>query len=115
MKKIITLLALSVLLSYVLFSKEKNFFPGKKIYNSNQDTTYNIFSLQKGYGFNILIDKKILIHQPFIPSLQGNRGFATKTDAARTAKLMLYKLKKFGMPPTISTAELDSLHIHLNL
>ena len=114
MKKIIIVFALFIFLTQALFSKQKNLF-SNKIYSYKQDTIYSIFSLQKNsYGFNILVNKKILIHQPFIPALQGNRGFATKTDAVKTAKLMLIKLKKFGMPPTISTAELDSLHIHLN-
>jgi hypothetical protein len=77
-----------------------------------QDTTYSVFSSgRNGYGFNILVKQKILIHQPFIPALQGNISFATKADAEKIARLMLFKLKKNEMPPTVSVNELDSLHI----
>jgi len=76
------------------------------------DTTFKIFSLSKaGYGFDILAGKKILIHQPFIPAVQGSYPFIKKADAEKVAKLMLSKLKRNQMPPTISVQELDSLHI----
>jgi hypothetical protein len=115
MKKIIAVPVAYILLLQVLFSREKNCPALKDVYQPIQDTTLHIFYLQKkGYGFDILIGNKIFIHQPFIPAVQGNQHFATKTDANKTASLMLFKLRKYGMPPTISTTELDSLHIHIN-
>ncbi|MBV9963330.1 MAG: DUF4907 domain-containing protein [Parafilimonas sp.] len=115
MKTIIAVSVACIFLIQVLFSAEKNCLPQKDVYQPIQDTTVHIFSShKKGYGFDILIGNKVFIHQPFIPAVQGNQRFATKTDANKTASLMLFKLRKHGMPPTISTAELDSLHIHIN-
>src|SRR5436305_4196449 len=112
MKKNICAVALSLLLTSLLFGKENKLPVAKKICVIT-DTTFAVFSAPgSGYGFNILIDEKILIHQPFIPAAQGNKSFTSKSDAAKAAMLMLFKLKQHQMPPTISITELDSLHIH---
>ena len=115
MKKIIAVPVTCILLIQLLLAREKNYLAQKNLYQPVRDTTLHIFSSQKkGYGFDILIGNTIFIHQPFIPAVQGNQHFATKTDANKTASLMLFKLRRYGMPPTISTTELDSLHIHIN-
>jgi hypothetical protein len=112
MKKIICAFTVPLLLISLLFGKENKLPVAKKIC-AITDTTFRIFYAQGlGYGFDILIGEKILIHQPFIPAAQGNKSFASKSDATKTARLMLVKLKQHEMPPTISIAELDSLHIH---
>lgn len=80
---------------------------------SYNDTTFRVFTLaDKSFGFDIMIDNKVLIHQPFIPAVQGNQLFMSEKDAEKTAKLMIQKLKKKIMPPAISVNELDSLQIH---
>lgn len=64
-----------------------------------------------GFGYDLLNTGKIMIHQPHIPAISGNKGFASKRDAEATGKLMLMKIQKGIMPPTISIEELDSLRI----
>ncbi len=63
------------------------------------------------YGYDILMDGAKFIHQPYIPSISGNKGFTSKTKAEATAQLVIYKLKNNIMPPSLSPKELDSLGV----
>jgi len=77
------------------------------------DTTYRIIhSLENTYGYEILIKKRLFIHQPCIPGLPGNKGFARKSDAKKTARLVINKIQKGIVPPSITTKELDSMKIN---
>ena len=73
-----------------------------------------IFPIQisGGWGYNILLDDKIYIHQEFIPSIEGIKAFASKEDALKTANVVVQKLVK-GEVPAITKKDLDSLHINL--
>lgn len=64
-----------------------------------------------GFGYNILVDGKIMVHQPNIPAVMGNRGFKTDEDASKTAALVSFKLKNNIMPPSVTIQELDSIGI----
>src|SRR6476659_149690 len=76
------------------------------------DTTFQIISSESNtYGYDILVKNKILIHQPNIPGMPGNKGFAVKGDAEKVALLIIKKLQRGIMPPATSTKELDSLKI----
>ena len=63
-----------------------------------------------GWGYNIIADHKIYIHQEFIPAIQGNKAFATRADALKTAGLVISKIGK-GKLPYITKKEIDSLKI----
>lgn len=58
----------------------------------------SIFKSDKGWGYSILIDNKLFIQQDIIPAVEGNRGFATKDDATKVAKLVLNKIKNKEKP-----------------
>jgi len=60
------------------------------------------------WGYDILIDGNRIIHQPSRPALQGNTGFATKEKAQKVAGLVIEKIKKGEMPPTISPEEMQN-------
>lgn len=62
-----------------------------------------------GFGYNILIDGKMYVHQPHIPAVAGNRGFANAEAANKAATLVAYKIKNNLMPPSITEEELDSV------
>lgn len=66
---------------------------------------------KSGFGYNVLVDNKIFVHQPSIPSIPGNKTFDTKEKAERVANLVAMKLKNNIMPPSVSKNELDSLQI----
>ncbi len=63
------------------------------------------------WGYDILRNNQIYIHQPNRPGLPGVEGFSTKRDAIKVAKLVLAKINKGEMPPTISPGELKALKI----
>ncbi|MDB5203561.1 MAG: hypothetical protein JWQ27_2970 [Ferruginibacter sp.] len=62
-----------------------------------------------GYGYDILRNGKVYIHQPMIPALPGNQGFSTAAQAQKAAEFVLYKINQQIMPPSVTAEELDSL------
>ncbi len=65
----------------------------------------------KGWGYDIYVDGKKMIHQPIIPAIPGNDAFKTEKDALTVGTLAADKMKKSGSLPTISVNELDSLGV----
>ena len=85
--------------------------PGVK---SSQQLSYEIIpAAQNSFGYNILSGSKKLVHQPSVPGLPGNRGFRSKEDEEKCAKLVIKKINNNMMPPTVTRQELDSLKIKL--
>lgn len=81
---------------------------------ANPDKVYRYVVFKRwdgGYGYTIYKDGKKLIRQESIPGLEGNRGFARKADAVNVAELVIHKLEQNIFPPTVSSAELERLHI----
>ena len=66
-------------------------------------------NIDNTYGYDILKDSKILIHQPSKPGHEGNAGFLKKQSARSVAKLVIYKLEHNIIPPSINKFEIDSL------
>lgn len=66
-----------------------------------------------GYGYDILMDGRLYIHQAHIPAIPGNKGFASEGDAKKTGELMAFKIRNNIMPPSITTEELDSLDVNI--
>ena len=74
--------------------------------------TYEIIHAENNtFGYDIFNGEKPFIHQPNIPGVPGVLGFISKEEAEKTARLVIQKLEKNIMPPTITRNELDSLHI----
>lgn len=63
------------------------------------------------FGYDIYLDGRLIIHQPSIPALPSNEGFVTKADAETVARLIIYKISKSPMPPTVTTSELRHLQV----
>lgn len=66
---------------------------------------------QHTFGYDILNHGRPLIHQPTVPALAGNKGFATKEDARKVARLVIQKINKNGMPPSVTPEEMAALNI----
>ena len=67
--------------------------------------------LDKGWGYQILVNKKIYLNQRIIPVVQGNKEFVSEEQALKVANLVLNKLKKGSGFPSVTIKELDSLGI----
>jgi len=86
-------------------------FPDGSAY-ANSALTYNIIdALNNTFGYDVFVDGKLMIHQASIPAMPGNEGFKTQDDAAKVAELVMNKIRKGEMPPTVSTKELQDLHV----
>lgn len=70
-------------------------------------------SLLSGFGYDIYMDSatKPTVHQPNIPAVAGNRGFATEKEARKIGEYVGNKIKNNIMPPSVTTQELDSLGV----
>lgn len=78
-------------------------FCQKKI---NTIMEYKVISAAENtWGYDIMMDGKLFIHQSFAPGMPGNRGFSTKEKAASAAKLVIEKINKGIMPPSLTVAE----------
>lgn len=71
---------------------------------------YTVFeSPDHTWGYDIYQGKQKVIHQPNIPGMAGNQGFASRKNALATARLAMTKIKRGEMPPTISIKELKQI------
>lgn len=83
--------------------------PGQFI---NTKLEYKIIpAINNTYGYDIYADGKLMIHQNSIPAMPGNEGFKTKASAEKVAQLVIQKIKKGEMPPTVSVEELNKLQL----
>ncbi len=79
---------------------------------SNTKLSYKIIpAANNTFCYDVLADGKILIYQPSKPGLPGNEGFKTKQDAEKVAKLIISKIKKGEMPPSVTTDELKKINV----
>jgi len=63
----------------------------------------------RGWGYDIMIDGKIYIHQPNIPAIMGNNGFSSEEQARAAGEFIVSKIMKNILPPSVTAEELDSL------
>lgn len=66
------------------------------------------FFAASGWGYDILVNDKLLIHQVSVPALKGDRGFATKEQAEQAASLIINKIEN-GQEPTLTTFDLRKI------
>jgi hypothetical protein len=72
--------------------------------------TYKIIDAEGNtYGYDIYTDGNLMIHQPTKPGMAGNRGFDTKEAASKMAALVVSKIKKGEMPPSVSAEEVKKV------
>jgi len=80
--------------------------------HKNASYSYTIIpSVNKTWGYDIYLQKRLFIHQPGIPGLPGNEGFKTKTDAKKVAGLVIRKIKKGEMPPSVTIEEMKKIKV----
>jgi len=113
MKLIISLLfAWSLILLFPIQTKAQGPVQARPATFTNSHITYRIITVANGtFCYDIFTDDHRLIHQVSVPGLPGNKGFLLKKDAEKVARLIVQKLNKNIMPPTVTMHELDSLKI----
>jgi len=71
------------------------------------------FETDKGWGYDIYLNEKKYIHQTTIPSVPGTVGFSSKKDAEKVGNLVIDKINRNEMPPSVTPEELKKLKIEL--
>ena len=108
-KKSYILLSASLLLVIVIISFSSK--PGINDHKNMLLVESAAFEIPGGWGYNILVDHKIFIHQEIIPAIEGNKVFASKDDAEKISGLIVQKITSKRMP-SVTKRELDSLQIN---
>jgi hypothetical protein len=76
--------------------------------HKRESITSKIFLGLNGWGYDILVNDTLFIHQESVPVLSGKKGFLKKEQAEQTAQLIINKMKR-GQHPTITTFEMEQL------
>jgi hypothetical protein len=69
---------------------------------------YKTFHTTIGWGYDILIDERLFIHQECVPVLATKKGFATEESARAAATIVVHKLKN-NEQPTLTYGELTKV------
>jgi hypothetical protein len=69
----------------------------------------NVFESEGGWGYDILYNNKTIIHQPFIPAVDGQKPFSTKLLAEKTSRLVINKLR-INKSPRLTAGEINSIY-----
>ncbi len=85
-------------------------FASKKKSSDKIRLSVKTFSMNNGWGYDVLSNDSIYIHQQYIPVIEGNRAFVNENQARIIGSLVIKKLKEKKLP-IISLKELDSCKI----
>jgi len=86
-------------------------FPAASTY-AHSNLTYTIIDAPNNtFCYDVYAEGRLMIHQSSAPGLPGNEGFKTQEDAAKVAEMVMYKISKGEMPPTVSIDEMKQLGV----
>ncbi len=89
-------------------------------FNPYQDSeiTVEVFKIDsveqsgsRGWGYDIMVNGNVFIHQPNVPALMGNNGFSSEENAREAGEFVIQKIRNNILPPSVSPEELDSLGV----
>ncbi|UFH52336.1 DUF4907 domain-containing protein [Spirosoma sp. KNUC1025] len=85
-----------------------------QVYRSNQSPyKVQVFATSTGWGYKILNNEKVFIHQPTIPGQSGMVGFASQEQARRVGEWVADKLHETNALPTLTSDELRQLGVKI--
>jgi hypothetical protein len=84
--------------------------PGVSSGTGRHEQTFqpSVYRVVNGWGYDILVNDKLLIRQESIPVIQDNRPFPTKIQAENTAALVIKKLEN-GQHPSLTMTDIESI------
>lgn len=98
-KKILTVLALFLIVAAVIAAA---------FIRRGHSYDVELFRNGNGWGYDILKDGRTLIHQPYIPAIEGEIPFSSEEEAGKTARIVVKKLRKKQIP-SVSREEMEKL------
>lgn len=96
-KKIYLIALFSVLISLMISCNGRGHFYSLKVIRSGD-----------GWGYEIRINNRPYIYQPYIPAVEGNLPFSNKKTARRTGRMVIEKLKDH-QPPGLTREEINKI------
>lgn len=97
----IVVIAVSGLIAIILL-----FIPWKS--RNPQQYEKKVYRVTGGWGYDILVNKHIFIHQESVPVAATAHAFVTKEEATRIADKVLEKLES-GHAPTLTKSDLETI------
>lgn len=85
-------------------------FPSGSAYSSTILTYKIIVAPNNTFGYEVFADSRLIIHQTRRPALLGNEGFKIKEIAEKVVLLLIDKIKKGEIQPTVSIEEIQNLN-----
>lgn len=67
-----------------------------------------VFKVVNGWGYDILVNDTIVIHQESVPVFENHQPFPQKEEAIQTAQIVIQKLKN-GEPPSLTKFDLEKI------
>jgi len=67
-----------------------------------------VFKVVNGWGYDILVNDTVVIHQESVPVLENQQPFQKSEEAMQTAQLVIQKLKN-GEPPSLTKFDLEKI------
>jgi len=90
-------------------TQQKSDFPPGDAFKNTKITYKLIHGINNSWGYDIYVDNRMKIHQPSVPGQPGNEGFKTREGAEKVARLVIKKMKKGEMPPSIDAKEMKKI------
>jgi hypothetical protein len=84
-----------------------------RLYHGQPQYQVQVFATPTGWGYDILNNGKLFIHQPTIPGQSGIVGFASQEQARRVGERMARKLQETKALPTLTNDELRQLGVKI--
>lgn len=79
---------------------------GKSSASFERQAELRTFQWKKGWGYQILMNEKVLIHQPFIPAIDTTMAFPDEESARMIGTLVLNKWTE-GELPSVTKGEIQ--------
>jgi len=80
------------------------------LFQPSESITTQVFKVDNGFGYSIMMKRKILIKQKNIPAVAKVTPFCSAEDAQKTASLVKQKIL-MKVTPTVSLVELEDLDV----
>jgi hypothetical protein len=98
---LIGIAALLVFSAVIFFNRHKDHDGKVFIHAVPTQTAY-------GWGYDIMADEKVFIHQEYVPGITGKKGFKSADDALIVGNLVVKRISS-NLMPMITRHDLDSL------
>ncbi|WP_227687198.1 DUF4907 domain-containing protein [Spirosoma arboris] len=83
------------------------------VYPKQPHYQVQVFKTAGGWGYDILNNDKLIIHQPTIPGQSGIVGFASQEQAHRVGDWVAEKMKQTQAMPTLTKEDLRQLGVKI--